>query len=167
MKYISLIIVLVLMIWTWSLATNERAFPLEAHKIVESKVEADIREFIQKRYPSTSDIYCQRLYTENVKSAVELIVHFRCTTEGALAQGEKIQQIFEGHIRLVSNDGFVSWNEVGGEIRTPELSFQNGTRVSTKGPMPSETQETAPAQAPTSAPAAPAHGAPADPHHGH
>jgi hypothetical protein len=150
MKYISLVIMLGLMIWSWSLATAQSSFSMEQTKRVEDGVESDIREFIQRKYPQTTDIYCQQLYTETVKEGEEMNVHFRCTTEGTAAGGEKVEQMFEGLLRLGSNDGFESWDELGGEIRSPDIVFENGSRISAKDPMP----EGAPAEAaPESAPA--------------
>jgi hypothetical protein len=149
MKYISLVVVLALMIWSWSLATAEPSFTAEQTRRVEDGVESDIHAFIQRKFPQTTDIYCQQFYTETVKANEQMNVHFRCSTEGGAANGEKIQQSFEGLLRLQSNDGFESWDEVGGEIRVPDIVFENGSRISAKDPMP---------EAPT---------APAEPEHEH
>lgn len=159
MKYLSLVILLGLMIWSWNLATAQQSFTLEQHKQVEAGVEDDVRGFIVRKYPETSDIYCQQLYTEVVKPNEEMIARFRCRAEGAASGGEKVQQTFEGFIRLGSNDGFQSWNELGGEIRSPEVVFQNGSRISTKDPVASDVgadkaSETAPSAAPAAVPAA-------------
>lgn len=141
MKYISLILLIGLMIWSWSLATAQQSFTLENHQQVEARVEEDVRGFIIRKYPNTSDIYCQQLYTEVVKPNEAMTVHFRCRTEGSGNEGEKIQQTFEGHISIASTDGFQSWNETGGEIRSPEVLFQNGSRISAKDPMPQGADE--------------------------
>ena len=58
MKYTSVFIVIVLMAWTWSLATTERAFKLEQHKAVEAGVEKDVRAFILRKFPEATEIYC-------------------------------------------------------------------------------------------------------------
>lgn len=151
MKYISVIILIVLLAWTWQLATAERAFSLDQHKRVETGVEADIRAFIMQKYPQTTDLYCQELYTEVVKPEVEMLAHFRCRTEGKAAGNEVISQVFEGRLHLKSDDGFQDWTVTGGEITSPELSFQNGVRISAKD----GDGDPAPTVAPQ--PAAPAH----------
>jgi len=130
MKYISLIVVLALMIWSWSLATAEPSFSMDQTKHVEEGVENDIHAFIQRKFPETTDVYCQQLYTEGVKSGEEMNVHFRCNTEGGAANGEKIQQTFEGVLHLTSKDGFETWDETGGEIRVPDIVFENGSKIS-------------------------------------
>ena len=134
MKYISLVAVLALMIWSWSLATAAPAFSPEQTKRVEDGVENDIHAFIQRKFPQTTDIYCQQLYTETVKANEEMNVRFRCSTEGGASNGEKVQQSFEGVLRLSSADGFETWNEVGGEIRVPDIVFENGSKISAKAP---------------------------------
>ena len=132
MKYISLVIILGLMVWSWSLATAQPSFSMEQTKRVEDGVESDIHDFIQRKYPQTTDIYCQQFYTETVKPGEEMNVRFRCSTQVGAAGGEKVAQSFEGFLRLGSNDGFETWEELGGEIRSPEIAFENGSRISAK-----------------------------------
>ena len=132
MKYISLVVVLALMVWSWSLATAEPAFSAEQTRRVEEGVENDIHAFIQRKYPQTTDIYCQQFYTETVKANEAMNVRFRCSTEGGAQNDEKVQQTFEGVLRLVSKDGFETWDETGGEIRVPDIVFENGSKISAK-----------------------------------
>jgi hypothetical protein len=129
MKYISVVILIALMAWTWSLATAEPAFSLEQSKRVEAGVEKDIREFILRKHPETTDLYCQEMYTEPVQAGVEMIAHFKCRTDGRVGADETVTQTFQGEIRLRSDDGFATWSEVGGNIRAPEVVFNNGLRV--------------------------------------
>lgn len=151
MKYISVVILIIFMSWTWSLATTERAFSLEEHKRVEAGVEKDIREFILRKHPQTTDLYCQELYTEPVQPGVEMIAHFRCRTEGAAEGFETVTQTFEGEIRLRSADNFQTWTEVGGKIRAPEIAFTRGVEVSSKDTVPPAPEPGTPAQ-PAAAP---------------
>ena len=144
MKYISVVILIVLMSWTWQMATTERAFSLDQHKRVETGVEADIRAFIISKYPQTTELYCQELYTEVVKADTDILAHFRCRSEGKSGSEEVISQTFEGQLKLQSDNGFNNWKVIGGEIRSPELAFQNGLRVTREEPG----AESAPAPAP-------------------
>lgn len=149
MKYLSLVLLMGLMIWSWSLATAQPSFTLEQHKRVEAGVEEDVRGFIVRKYPNTSDIYCQQLYTEVIKPNEEMIAHFRCKTEGETTgetsngkvEAQKVQQIFQGFIYLKSKNGFQTWEEVGGEIVSPGIQFASDMRINAKDPMPPATAE--------------------------
>jgi hypothetical protein len=124
------------MSWTWCKATAERPISLEQHKQVEADVEEDIRAFIQQRYPSTTDLFCKQLYTEDLQnsaeSGTELVAHFRCQAAQGAAD-DASEQIFEGFLRLKSDDFFETWTATGGEIRASELRFLNGVKVSPSG----------------------------------
>jgi hypothetical protein len=106
---------------------------VEQHRQVEAGVEDDIRAFINRKHPDTADIYCAQLYTEIVRPGVELIAHFRCQAVSAADSEEQTEQTFQGFLRLQSNDGFKSWNETGGEIRSPEVRFLKGMKVTPAG----------------------------------
>lgn len=141
MKYISVAILVLLLSWTWSLATSPRDFDLQQHKVVEASVEEDIRGFIQRKYPSTAEIFCDQLYTENIRTGTEMVVHFRCQATGDTAREDVANQIFEGFIQLRSEDQFESWVETGGEIRSPQIIFQKGIQVNAAG----DSEDAAPA----------------------
>jgi len=129
MKYISTFILVVLLGWTWCLANSERPMTLEQHKHVEAGVEEDIRALIQRRFPSTTDIYCPQFYTEMLSSGTEMIAHFRCQVANGKNTDDSTEQIFEGELRLKSEDGFNTWSETGGEIRGKEIRFLNGVKI--------------------------------------
>jgi len=112
------------------MATTERPLSLEQHKHVEAGVEEDIRNFIQKRFPGTTDIFCQQLYTENANLKTELIARFRCQAVGQTNADDATEQVFEGFLRLSSEDGFQTWSEIGGEINAKEINFLNGFKIS-------------------------------------
>jgi len=129
MKYISLVLFIVLLNWTWCLATGDRALNLEEHKRVEAGVEEDIRGFINQRFPGTNEVYCSQLYTEVVTPGTDLIAHFRCQAIGGTDQEDAAEQVFEGFLRLRSSDGFATWSELGGEIQAREVNFLNGFKI--------------------------------------
>ena len=129
MKYIAVVLCLLFMSWTWSLATAEPAFRLQQYKQVETGVENDIRGFILRKYPDTKEIVCTQLYTEAVTEGVEMIAHFRCQAGSPPDAAEVTEQIFEGYLRLKSNDNFQTWSETAGEIQSPEVRFLKGIQV--------------------------------------
>jgi hypothetical protein len=153
MKYLSLLLLLGLMVWSWSMATAKPSFTLEQHKRVEAGVEEDVRGFILRKYPNTSDIYCQQLYTEVMKPNEEMIAHFRCRTEGETTTAQKVQQTFQGFIYLKSQNNFQTWEEVGGEITSPGIQFATEMRINAKDPMPPASAEEQTEEAASPAPA--------------
>ena len=165
MKYISAFIVLFLMAWTWNLATAERQIKLEEHRRVETGVEQDIRAFIMRKFPSTRELFCNRLYTEVVRAGTDMIAHFRCNALSGPAapastaapsakanETDDLEQIFEGFLRLHSEDAFNTWGELGGEIHAAEVNFLKGISISPGGKDKTEDEGDAntKAEAPTS-----------------
>jgi hypothetical protein len=129
MKYAGTLLVLIIMAWTWSMATSDRPLRLEQHRSVEMGVEEDIRNFIIRRQPDTQDVFCQQFYTEMTDVENEMITRFRCLAASADEAEEVTQQTFEGYIRLKSDDDFATWSEVGGEIRSPQIRFLRGVVI--------------------------------------
>lgn len=131
MKYITTIILLMLLCWTWNLGTSASGLSLEQHKKVEMGIESDIRAFIQQRYPSATDLYCPQLYTEVTQPASsDLKIHFRCLITLTTEKSEIAEQVFEGSLLLRSSDGFETWTAAGGDVRDSEVRFINGSIVS-------------------------------------
>lgn len=132
MKYISVLILIIALSWTWCLSTAERAFSLEDYKRVEAGVEDDINAFIRRQFPTTQEIYCNKLYSEVVQPGEELNVHFRCRAKMTIKNGDMVEQSFAGLLHLKSDDEFMTWSEVGGEIASPSVRFEKGTEISGK-----------------------------------
>lgn len=128
MKYISLAILIFLLAWTWSLATSESEMTLEEHRRIEAGVEEDVRAFILKRFPETTEVFCNNLYTEVINPRTDLIAHFRCQAFSPSGE-DQTEQIFEGFLRLKSADGFETWAETGGEINAREVHFLRGIKI--------------------------------------
>lgn len=110
------------------MATSERPLSMEQHKHVEAGVEADVRSFIQKRYPGVSEVFCQQLYTEDVDPGLEMIAHFRCQAVGAKNTDNASEQVFEGYLRLYSNDGFATWGETAAKSMPKRSTFSTALR---------------------------------------
>lgn len=129
MKYISVIILITLMSWTWCLATGERANVLARHQNIEEGVQESVRAFIQSKYPDTTNFFCPQIYIEMLQPESVLLTHFRCKVVGQAGDQDTSEQVFEGYLRLSSTDGFTTWRETGGEIRAKELTFVNGIKI--------------------------------------
>jgi hypothetical protein len=172
MKYISLIVVLVLMSWTWSIATAERDFSLDQHRELEAQVENLVTEQISQKYPTATEIKFQQLYTEVIHPKREIHVHMKYSYDDATTGGDKTSQGFERVLILVSNDG-ENWTTSGQDVQSQEIEFKEGLHISTKSDEPmnetpaeeAESPEAATPGAPETQNAAP-QTAPAEKHHG-
>jgi hypothetical protein len=129
MKYISVVVLLVLMTWSWSVATAARANVLARHQNIEEGVQESVRAFIQSKYPTTTNFFCPQLFTEVVHADSVLLARFRCKVVGQAGDDDTSEQVFEGFLRLESKDGFETWDETGGEIRAKEIRFLNGVKI--------------------------------------
>jgi hypothetical protein len=133
MKYISVLILLGLFAWTWSLATAQPSVASEQRHHVELGVLQDVSAFIQQRFPKVADVICHQLYVELGATPETMTAHFRCNAVGDLGNGQNVDQVFEGHLNLKSDDGFQTWSEVGGTINSSELEFTTPAVISTHG----------------------------------
>lgn len=129
MKYISVVLLVICLGWTWSLATAESTMDLNRYRHVESGVEEDVRAFIARRHPNTTEIFCPQLYTEDPGNGFELIARFRCHALSGQKKVNEVRQEFEGYLRLRSDDGFETWAETGGEINSKDINFIDGIEV--------------------------------------
>lgn len=159
MKYISILLFVALMAWTWSLATSNRGLSLEAHKDTEALVEETIRSYIQQKSPGVTDIVFRQLYTEVVRENQEMNVKFRYELKEPLKSGDVTSQTYQGVIRLVSNDGGHTWAWTDQDVSSPAIRFEKGSQISTKEPESAseqtepETETVAPSADPNQAPA--------------
>lgn len=131
-KYIAAAFALVLMVWTWSLANSEKEFALEQRREIEMTLEEMIGQYIRAHRPNVSDIVFQQLFSEDVHtndpSTKEMLVRFRYTTSEPAAAGDTTEQVFEGSVRLRSQDG-QSWEWIDETVRSPLIRYKTGTEV--------------------------------------
>lgn len=132
MKYFSVLILLALMAWTWSLATSPQDFGLEQHKEIESNFERIVRQQIQAKNPTAKNIYFDQLYTEVIKPSAEINVHFRYMMEIPVGGTDTAEQISEGVTTLRWDEKQQAWNAVKTDAGSPEMRFREGSRISTK-----------------------------------
>lgn len=131
-KYIAAALGLVLMIWTWDLATSDTGLKLEQRRELEVTLEEMIGQYIRAQKPEVTDIVFQQLFSEDVHSSVpgqqEMLVRFRYTTSEPAKSGETTEQVFEGSVRLRSKDG-LNWEWIDETVRSPLIRYRNGTEV--------------------------------------
>lgn len=132
MKYISVLIVVGLMVWTWSLATANRGVSLETQKGLEADVEQIIRTQILQKDASVTDIIFRQLYTEVIKPREQVRAHYRYVIKAPTQAGDATNEMREGSALLTSTDGGQTWMISDVENKGASVEFQNGSRVSPK-----------------------------------
>lgn len=161
MKYISLLFVLVFMAWTWSTANSTREYGIRESREMETDIEAAISAFVAKQRPTLKDIRFQQLFTEVIRPNEEIRAHLRYTIVDASADGDTVEQSFQGTLTIKKSKEDQSWRTAAINIQSPLVEFQNGAKISAKDDTLPAAEE--PAAQVTPAPAAPAQGS----HGGH
>lgn len=140
-KYIATAIGLILLGWTWSLANSERDVALEQRREIEMSLEDMIGQYIKARRPDVTDVIFQQLFSEDVQSSVpdtkEMLVRFRYLTNESTSSGETTEQVFEGQVRLRSQDG-LNWEWIDEKIRSPLIRYRSGTEIRATGGDPAQ-----------------------------
>lgn len=140
-KYIATAIGIVLLAWTWDLAHSERDVALEQRREIESSLEDMIAQYIKARRPGVTDVVFQQLFSEDVPSTVpdqkEMLVRFRYLTNEPATDGEMTEQVFEGSVRLRSQDG-INWQWIDESVRSPLIRYKNGTEIKASGGDPAK-----------------------------
>ena len=131
MKYIYTLLILVAMSWTWRLATAESGLSLEQHQQIQTELADIIREYVEKKQPEAKDLVFTQLYTEVVRPDEELKVHFRYSFRTPVTGGDSAEQVFEGAVDLVSEDG-ENWKWADEAVTSPTIRFEKGSVISVK-----------------------------------
>lgn len=139
MKYLSLVIILALMSWTWCLATTPRDFSLEMYQAAEVEFENAIRAHIKERRPDAKNVIFHQLYTEAVKPNGEIRARFRYEIEATTSGGEITEELIEGTATRHSEDEGKTWSWRIEEATAPSVRFREGLKVSPKIESPAET----------------------------
>jgi hypothetical protein len=131
-KYIATAIGIALMAWTWDIAHSDRGVALEQRREIESTLEETIGQYIKARRPGVIDVVFQQLFSEDVTSRIpdtkEMLVRFRYLTNEPASNGEMTEQMFEGSVRLRSQDG-LNWQWIDEDVRSPIIRYKKGTEI--------------------------------------
>lgn len=149
MKYISLVITIVLMAWTWSLATSSSEYGTRESREMETDIEAAITEFVASQRPSLQDIRFHQLFTEVVRPNQEIRAHLKYTVVDSTSGGETVEQSFQGTLTLIKSPQAQTWRSAAINIQSPLVEFRDGAKISVGedgAPQDNPSQEGAPTQ---------------------
>ena len=132
MKYISVLIFVLLMVWTWSVSQRPSTVELREHKQVEANLEEFIRNAIVKQLPNVKDIIFRQLFTETVTPGQELNAFFRYDLIAPTRGGDTTSQLIDGSVNLKSTDNGQNWVIANHQVTKQILTFDQGSRISVK-----------------------------------
>jgi hypothetical protein len=160
MKYLSLVIILALMSWTWCLATTPRDFSLENYQVIEMEFEKAIREHIKARRPDAKNIIFHQLYTEKAQPNGDVRARFRYEIDANASGGESTEEIIEGVAVRHSEDEGATWSWRIEEAKSPSVRFREGIKVTPKSESTPESSSENSTETTTETPVTAPHTAP-------
>ncbi|MCM2280482.1 MAG: hypothetical protein NDI61_01395 [Bdellovibrionaceae bacterium] len=149
MKYISLVIMIVLMAWTWSAANSTRHYGLQESGAMETEIETVIVDYIRTQRPTLKSVNFRQLFTEVVRPDEEIRAHMKYSIVDSAANGDLVEQQFQGTLLLVKSKQDQTWRSAAINIQSPLVEFKEGAQISA-GPDEA-TPATAPVQPETPA----------------
>lgn len=76
MKYLSLIVFVVALAWTWHLVHSSNPVSFETHSGIQEKLATLISETIQAKRPTATDIVIRKIWTENMSPTGDRVKAF-------------------------------------------------------------------------------------------
>jgi hypothetical protein len=118
MKYLSLIVFVIALAWTWHLVHSDNPVSFETHSSIQEKLATLITETIQAKRPTATDIVIQKVWTENMS-----------------ATGDRVKALFVYSFKDNSGEAGPITSEIRGEgflERQPDDGSGNDRWVLTK-----------------------------------
>jgi hypothetical protein len=155
MKFISLILIFLLMQWTWGLATSSRTLSQDVHLGIQEDLKGLITDYIQENLPNSKNLKFERFWTERVKDS-QIRASFVYSFEDETAGGEEARVGIEGEALLNRKadgpDATQVWSLDEITVLNNRVEFKDGIKISPKGVIDEESEE-APAAGDAGAPA--------------
>lgn len=114
MKYLSVIVFIGLMSWTWAKIHGEAPVSFETHAAIQSKLAVLLQEAIQQKKPEAAELVVERVWTEDMTNG-HVKAHFVYSfseTASADASSAKTTVNGEGLLERMPDDGsgFDRWS---------------------------------------------------------
>lgn len=131
MKYISLVLILVAMSWTWSLSRHRDALDEGVHVGIQDDMKRIITEYIQENLPTAKNLRFERMWSEQIKEnqvKATFVYSFEDDTEETAARIE-----IEGYALLnrdpKSDEKYDVWSFDELHILNNHVIFKDGIAV--------------------------------------
>lgn len=131
MKYISLILFTVALVWTWNLVHKEPAISFETHSGIQEKLAVLISETIKAKRPTATDVLIEKVWTETLNPGKVKAV-FVYSFKEANDEGSTSSQIKgEGILERQEDDGSGNDRWVLTKVQTSSdaVQFEDATII--------------------------------------
>lgn len=154
-KIVSLIVLVAVLVWTWSLINGARSGSAETHAGIQERMRELIAMTIKEKRPTAEGLEIDKLWTEST-GAKQIQAHFSYKFLDKSESGEIVETSVEGDATLnkqdTDNPQLEQWALTQVKISNDQLVFQEGIIITPSKPL--ELKEPTP-QTETAAPANP------------
>lgn len=155
-KIISLIILLVGLVWSWSMFNSPSKMNTQIHAEIQSKLALLIEDTIKNKKPNSSEFEMNQMYTsainENLVSA-HFSYKFKDKMDEGTPEAEGVEQSISGYALLAKtpseNPDLQKWVVQSIKTNQESVSFDDGLVVTADGTAPAETENKTETPAPT------------------
>ncbi len=145
-KIISLVILLVGLVWSWSMFNSPSKMNTQIHAEIQSKLAILIEDTIKNKKPNSSDFEMNQMYTsainENLVSA-HFSYKFKDKMDAGTPEAEGIEQSISGYALLAKtpseNADLQKWVVQSIKTNQESVSFDEGLVVTADGNASAET----------------------------
>lgn len=139
MKYLSVILFLGLMYWTWNLSRIESPVSQQVHIGIQDELKRLISDYIQQNLPSSRNLRFDRFYTENLDESNRVKANFTYSFDDESQEVGSARIQIEGFAilnRLSESATKSDWSFDELVILNNEVDFKDPIRITPNGPPP-------------------------------
>lgn len=149
-KIISVVVFLVLLIWTWNVVHSTSAVGFETHSAIQQNLANMIEKTILAKKPEVQNLKITRLWTEELDHQ-KVLAHFTYQFSEKIDSQDTTVQTIEGEATLArdnSNDPTVdSWKLLMVKTNQDSVIFSEGSEITPQnGTTDSDSKNSAPAE---------------------
>lgn len=129
MKYLSLIVLLGLMIWTFNLSSSQNEVPVATHVNLANELKAVMTDYLKQNVAGIQNIQFHHLYTESKANKNRLTAFVKYSYESPLSETQVTKEIREGKIELESKDNGQTWEPLEMDFKDLSVEFLEDLKI--------------------------------------
>jgi hypothetical protein len=153
MKYLSLIAISALLIWTWKIIHRDESVNFETHAGIQEKLALLISDTVKAKRPGATDVIVDRIWTE-ISGKDQVRAFFVYSYKELGESGDSVRNSIKGQSLLERQNkddaGNDVWKLVKIQTNSSNLTFDEGLVVTPD--TPTETPNAAPETTPSETP---------------